>query len=313
MHNTVFNPLAGKNSTCFRFRFRVRSIAHQSLYLPVEMKSLTQIHQLIEGVSPLVVFGCDDIKVARRAFYDLRKRFDFPYWAALEYRIPEKDNSSNTAPLILNRFQRHIAEVFIRRANNGLPGRYIISKSIPGCGLTTCVQAYMLWRQLYWHPHHSITCTHSTYMMDRLKSTVSRCLNKEERRNLVSVKEDVGSFFQSIIDPNVLDGCSSSYVHLADMSKWLDRSSEISDHVYYNASMRWKNTPSSLFILEGDRPSNPAFHMENFRNYDIQESVRLFQLKDFTTNPFFLNRLVIASDPKVISDFYHIDLDLLQR
>lgn len=312
MTTLLFNPLAGKNSTCSRFRFRVRSIAHKSLYLPVEMKALSQIRQLIDGVPPLVVFRCDDIKAARRAFYDLRKKFDFPYWAALEYTIPENGNYSKMIPLILNRIQRHIVEIFIGRTNAGLPGRYIISKSVPGCGLTTCVQAYILWRQLYWHPHHSITCTHSNDMMDKLKSIVSRSMsNKEDIRNLVLINEGVYSFFQSVYYPNVLDGCSSSYVHLADMSKWQDLTSEISDHVYSNAMARWNDTPSSLMVLEGDCPSHPEFHMENHRNYYLQETVRLMQLEAFTSNPFFLNRLVIASDRKVTSDLYHLDLDLI--
>lgn len=273
------------------------------------MKALPQITQLLTGVSPLVVFGCRDFKDARRAFYELRKKYDFPYWAALEYMIPDKENPKCILPLRLNRFQFYLADVFIKRANAGFSGKYIISKSVPKCGLTSCVQAYILWLQLYRYSHHSITCTESVDNMNRLKSIVAECIHKPSGSNIVSVKDTASSLFQSIYDPHVLDRCPSSYVHLADMSKWPDPTSELSLHIYSNAYQRWNATPASLFVLEGDTPSHAMFRAEDYRNYLIQESFRLMQLRDFFSNPYFVNRLVIASDPKVNSEFHYINLD----
>ena len=285
MPTKIFNPLAGKNSPGPRFRFRVRSIAHQSLYLPETMENLPQIRQLIDGVSPLVVFNCNDIKTARYSFYELRKKYDFPYWAALDYMIPDKNKTSNLVTLHLNGIQRYLAAVFMIRANAGLHGKYIISKTVPRCGLTTLVQAYILWLQLYHHSHHSITCTNTPDMMDALKTSIAGNLHRKGGRNIVFVTDTASALFQSVYDPHSLDMCQSSYVHLADMSKWIDNSEEISDHIYLNALCGWARTPASLFVLEGDYPSPTSF-----------------------SNPFFLNKLMLSANPKSPSEFLHIKL-----
>lgn len=286
MRTKIFNPLAGKNSPGSRFRFRVRSIAHQSLYLPNAMESLTQVRQLIDGVSPLVVFNCTDIKAARHAFYDLRKKFDFPYWAVLDFLIPDNRNHKRLVTLHLNRYQRYLTNVFMGRADAGLHGKYIISKTMPKCGLTTFVQAYILWLQLYHHSQHSITCAQSPDMVERLKTNITNYLHKKVRRDVVFVTDTASALFQSVYNPHYLDMCRSSFVHFADMSKWIDNYEENSNHIYFNALCGWSRKPASLFVLEGDDPSISAY-----------------------PNPFFLNKLVIASDPNVTSEFFHINLD----
>ena len=285
MPTKIFNPLAGKNSPGPRFRFRVRSIAHQSLFLPETMENLPQIRQLIDGISPLVVFKCNDIKTARHAFYELRKKYDFPYWAALDYMIPDKNKTSNLVKLHLNGIQRYLAAVFMMRANAGLHGKYIISKTVPRCGVTTLVQAYILWLQLYHHSHHSITCTYSPDMMDTLKTSAARCLHRKGGRNTVFVTDTANAFFQSVYIPHYLDRCRSSYVHLADMSKWSVNCGEDSDHIYFNAKCGWSGKPASIFVLEGDYPTPTSF-----------------------TNTFFLNKLLQSSDPNVPSEFLHLKL-----
>lgn len=285
MDTKIFNPLAGKNSPGARFRFRVRSIAHQTLYLPKTMENLPQVRQLINGVSPLVVFDCTDIKSARQAFYELRKKFDFPYWAALEYMIPDKMNPSTLVKLHLNPVQRSLVAIFILRADAGLHGRYIISKSSPRCGLSTLVQAYILWLQCYHHSHHSITCTHLPYMVERLKTNLTNYLHKKESGDIVYVTDKASALFQSLCNPDYLDRCRSSYVHLVDMSKWHFIFRSDVEHVYNNALSGWSRNPASLFVLEGDHPSSASY-----------------------TNSFFLNKLTQSSNPDSTPEFLHIKL-----
>ena len=81
------NPYTGRLSAGFRFRFNVRAISHRPVYLPLEMKELSQIKLLMQGSSPLEVFNRLSIQSARKAFNDLRKQFDFPFWAATEYSV----------------------------------------------------------------------------------------------------------------------------------------------------------------------------------------------------------------------------------
>ncbi len=83
----MHNPFSGKNSSGFRFRIHIRSISTQPLYLPIEMTSLPQIMQLMQGISPIIVFNCHSKEYALSAFYNLRKQYDFDYWAASEYLI----------------------------------------------------------------------------------------------------------------------------------------------------------------------------------------------------------------------------------
>ena len=285
MRTKIFNPLAGKNSPGLRFRFRVRSIAHQSLYLPKTMENLPQVRQLMDGVSPLVVFNCNDLNTARQAFYELRKKFDFPYWAALDYIIPDKLKPSSLVKLHFTSVQRYLANVFIMRANAGLRGKYIISKTVPRCGVTTLVQAYILWLQLYHHSHHSITCTQSPDMVEILKANITNYLHKKVRRDVVVVTNTASALFQSVYNPHYLDRCQSSFVHLADISKWNVNFGEDSDHIYLNALCGWSGNQESLFILEGDHPSPTSY-----------------------TNPFFLNKLKHSSDPQHPSEFLHLKL-----
>ncbi len=64
------NPYTGLLSAGYRFRFQIRAISHHTLFLPLEMKNLTPIQDLLKGVSPLEVFNTPDLKSARKAFVD---------------------------------------------------------------------------------------------------------------------------------------------------------------------------------------------------------------------------------------------------
>lgn len=313
MHSNLdINTISGFNSAGHRFKVRIRSLAHENMYLPVSMRQLPEMCLLLEGVSPFSVFDCYSIKEARLAFYELRKEFDFPYWAALEFRVPDIEDPHSIVPLRLNRLQHNLADSLISDSTDGIPHRYIITKTIPRCGLTTCVQAYLLWMQTY-HPDNSITCALSESMMSMMKANVSRCIRKDGGRYRIFLNnKGVSAFFQSFDTPNVLDRVSGRFVHLADMSKWSDPSSEVSAHILSNALNGWRRQEAALFILEGDRPSDPDFRMENYRNYRIPEFIRLMQLASFSTNPVFLHKMTLVTDPKVSSDYRYIDLDSME-
>lgn len=282
------NPFSGRNCSGYRFRFQVSSIAHNTLFLPLEMKSLPEIKQLMQGVSPLTVFNCSSSDTARQIFRNIRLQFDFDYWAVNEYFVRDLNDADKIVPLRLNDAQFLVIDTFRKRYFDRLQSRYIISKSFRRCGLSTCIQAFILWLQLYHHSHHSIICAQSPDMMDTLKTSVARNLHREGGKNIVFVTNTASAFFQSVYEPHYLDRCRSSFVHLADMSKWNVNFGEDFDHIYFNALCGWSETPASLFILEGDYPSPTSY-----------------------TNPFFLNKLMLSSDPNVASEFFHINLDII--
>ncbi len=174
------NPISGRNSPGFRFRFCVRSITHKTLYLPLAMKQLPEIKRLMEGYAPFSVFHCLSMDTVRHTFNELRKKYDFAYWCATEYYIHDMADADNIIPLRLNQHQHQIIDTFERRYFEQKHAAYIISKSFRRAGVTTCVQAYILWRQIYYFGRASNTCTASSINAHHSTATqpsVTTCAN----------------------------------------------------------------------------------------------------------------------------------------
>ena len=131
MKNSAPNQFTGYHAPDYRFRFHIRSISHRALFLPIGMKKHPKIIRLIKGETPLYVFNCQSIHEARQAFNQLRKRFDFAYWAISDYRIRHIDDADNIVPLCLNRYQHHIIDTMQKRHSLRKTSRYVITKSFP--------------------------------------------------------------------------------------------------------------------------------------------------------------------------------------
>ena len=158
MKRSSRNPYTGRQSPGFRFCFHVRAIAHRPIYLPLVMKTHHKIQQLLKGESPLSVFECSSYQEARLAFSELRKKFDFAYWAITEYYIRDLNDADNIIPLHLNSYQYYLIDILQKRYHNHQPSRYVITKSFRRCGITTCIQAYILWLQTCQCSNNSYTC-----------------------------------------------------------------------------------------------------------------------------------------------------------
>ncbi len=178
MTNNSRNPYTGRNSSGYRFRFQVSSIAHHTLFLPIEMKSLPQIQQLLQGFSPLKVFNSYSIDIARQEFRKLRKKYDFDYWAVTEYFIHDLADADSIVPLRLNDAQFVVIDTFRKRYSDRSQSRYIVTKSFRRCGLSTCIQAYILWMQTFQCANNSYTCSHSEISLLPLKANLCRYLHR---------------------------------------------------------------------------------------------------------------------------------------
>ena len=170
----MHNPYSGHQAPDSRFCFHVRAIAHRPLFLPIEMKTIPQIKRLLERESPLSVFNCHFISSARMAFNDLRKQFDFAYWALKEYHVRDIKDADNIVHLYLNDYQHYVIDIIQKRYHNCQLGRYIISKSFGKVGLSTCIQAYILWLQTYCSFKNSYTCSASDISIHPLKTNLCR-------------------------------------------------------------------------------------------------------------------------------------------
>lgn len=306
------NQFSGYQAPGFRFCFHVTSIAHRPIFLPLHMKRLSQIQRLLNRESPLDVFNCDNIHSARKAFCELRKKFDFAYWAIKEFFIRDIKDSDRIVPLYLNNFQHYVIDILQKRFHNHQLGRYIITKSFGKVGLTTCIQAYILWLQSCQCINNSFTCSSSSINLYPLKSNICRFL----KRNIVPSdpwiyipKADRRAFFNTFRSPDFIRGMNLGYVHFADMSKWYDPDGDDASRVYSASSSAVLLKYYTLVVLEGNIPKEDRFQAEKHQNFNIPWSSRLMRLSNISKNPFFLDHVAMAEAPAT-SDPLHFHINL---
>lgn len=307
------NPYTGLQAPGFRFCFHVRAIAHRSLFLPLTMKPLPQIQSLIKGENPLTVFDCHSIHEARHAFLELRKKFDFAYWAATEYYIRDIKDADHIVPLQLNYIQHYLIDILQKRYHNHQFGRYIITKSFGRIGLTTCIQAYMLWLQTYKRINNSYTCSSNSINLNPLKTDLCRHLKRDVIPSepwIYLPKADRRAFFNTFRTPDFIRGINLGYVHLADMSKWHDTDGDDASRVYATATSAVLLKYFTLIVLEGNIPKQDKFQIEKYQSPKIPRNLRLMRLAHLSKNPFFLDYVAMTNAPSIHDPlFFHINLD----
>ncbi|MDE6379789.1 MAG: hypothetical protein K2L11_04890 [Muribaculaceae bacterium] len=261
------NNLSGLRAPGYRFRFRVQAISHRALYLPRSMRDLDAVKKLLAGAHPSSVFATHDIHEARKRFNELRIRYDFPYWAATRFPIRHIDDPDLLTTLVLNENQHIIIDNFLKTYQNQHPGRFIITKNRPRCGVTTCVQAYIIWLQLFQTPKNSQTCGVSNFNLGRLKENIALFFNRDSvnygRYKFPIRDKYTSAFFNTINRPDALRGIDFGYVHLVDMAKWKDPDGIRSGRAIRAALSGILLDYRTLIVMEGNIPSpkyNPIFY-----------------------------------------------------
>ncbi len=312
MKKVIPNQYTGHQAAGYRFCFHVRAIAHRSLFLPLIMKDHPKIQRLIKGESPLTVFECQSIQTAREAFQEFRKKFDFAYWAIKEYCIHDLNDADNIIPLHLNTVQHYLIDILQKRYHNHLPSRYVITKSFPRCGLTTCIQAYILWLQTYQCKNNSYTCSSSDINLFPLKADLCRFLKREivpTERWIYLPTADRRAFFNTYRSPHFIRGINLGYVHFADMSKWKDPEDSFASRAFHAATSAVLIEYFTLVVFEGNIPKEDCFRIERHQNFHLPYDFRIWQLQSYTNNPFFLDYLANAISQPSGSYLIHINLD----
>ncbi len=310
----MHNPRSGHKAPGFRFRFHVRSISHRAIFLPLEMKSIPQIQSLLKGVSPLSVFNVHTIQEAREAFHQLRNNFDFAFWAAREYYIRDITNKGNDTPLILNEYQFHIIDTFQKRYHNRELGRYIITKSFGKVGVTTCVQAYILWLQIYKYMRNSCMSAFVDGDMYSFQKNLCRYLKREavySERDIYIPQADRHAYFHSSSYHRRFKDKDIGYVHLADMSKWYDRNDEYTEAAIAQIIPNVSKSFDTLVVQEGNIPKEDQIDMQKVQNPYIDRLYRLCYIELLTNNPPFLYNVIMNNAPGYSSPYLHINLDHL--
>lgn len=297
------NNLSGLHAPGYRFRFRGQSIAHRALYLPRPMRQDPLVVRLINGEHPCHVFNTPDIHNARKAFNSLRCRYDFPFWAATAFPVRHIDAPDIITLLDLNEDQHKIADQLLKTYEDKQFSRFIITKTGKSRGVSTCVQAYIIWLQLFQTPLNSQTCGLSGSHLGRFKENIARFLGKDSidycRYKFQICDRYTSAFFNTFNRPDSLRGIDFGYVHLVDMHKWKDPDTNRSSRALCAAQSGILLDYRTIIIIEGNNPSpkfNPVFYSQlQFAEENPENSlfrhIRLLDPDEFISSPHLLCKI----------------------
>ena len=140
-----YDPVSGVMSPGTRFDIHIPELEQGTIHIPVAMQELPEVKALMRGKSLTEVFP-GSIENARQRWFQLRCRYDFPFWAFKCAHIKNK-NGGMPLPFLLNAPQRKLIGEFENMREAGLPIRIILVKARQWGG-STATQIYMLWIQL---------------------------------------------------------------------------------------------------------------------------------------------------------------------
>lgn len=141
-----YDPISGAMSPGNRFVITIPELEPSEIHLPVAMQALPEVKALINHKALTDVFP-GSLENARRRWFELRCRFDFPFWAYKCIRIKQKDGGPLDIPFLLNAPQRKLIGEFEKMREADMPIRIVLLKARQWGG-STATQIYMLWIQL---------------------------------------------------------------------------------------------------------------------------------------------------------------------
>lgn len=259
------------------------------------MRSLPQISMLRNGYDPCLALNAPSIQTARENFRRLRASFDFPFWAATSYKIRSGSDRFATVHLNLNSPQHLIIDTFLKDLSRGLYGRYVIAKSPGAVGVTTVVQAYILWRQIFKSVGMtSFSASPSGRTVHSLRGNTARLLNslgmkssthpfaRLVKPNSIRRKYYMGKYafahYTTTDNDTAARGIDISYVHFSDMAKTRSDCAHTSRRSFTGAMSGVLLQPPTLIVIEGDFPS-----VNSFFSQEVAAALRgtsLFRLID---------------------------------
>lgn len=178
-----FNPITGEGSIGQRVSFTISDYPLSTQYLPIEMmdepfvKSLQKagsVESLIRDVLQLSVTDESCEKVVEE-FIRIRKKYDFPFWAAMFVYIKRKGGGSDVL-FRLNKPQRKLIQRLEKMRKAGKPIRLILLKARQWGG-STAIQIYMSWLQLVHEVGlNSLIIAHQGTGSDEIKDMFDRMI-----------------------------------------------------------------------------------------------------------------------------------------
>lgn len=141
-----YDPVSGNLSPGTRFSISIPGLEPSTIRIPTEMQECQEVRMLMEGKSLTEAF-CGSMENARQRWFELRCRYDFPFWAFKCIKIKHKGGGGLDIPFLLNAPQRKLVGEFEKMREEGKPIRIVLVKARQWGG-STATQIYMLWIQL---------------------------------------------------------------------------------------------------------------------------------------------------------------------
>lgn len=187
-----YDPVSGLLSPGTRFDFSCPELEPSRMRLPIEMETLPEVKALMSGLSLTLVFP-GSLENARRRWFRLRCRYDFPFWAFKTVRIKCKgDGTIKDGPFLLNAPQRKLIGVFEKMREEGRPIRVVLVKARQWGG-STATQIYMLWIQLMrQYSSNSLIIGHQNNSTEEVMSMAKMALDYYPRWLLAEEGESLG-------------------------------------------------------------------------------------------------------------------------
>ena len=177
-----YDPVAGDRSPGTRFHITIPELEPQRIFIPTAMQETPEVKSLASGRSLTEVFP-GSIENARRRWFELRCRFDFPFWAFKCIKIKNKTGDEDL-PFLLNAPQRKLIGEFEKMREEGKPIRIILVKARQWGG-STATQIYMLWIQLMRRTgFNSLIVAHQNAGTDEVIAMAKKALDSYPRHLL---------------------------------------------------------------------------------------------------------------------------------
>ncbi|MDE7419265.1 MAG: terminase [Muribaculaceae bacterium] len=144
--STPYDPVSGNLSPGTRFSIYIPELEPSEIRIPVAMRELPEVKMLLDGKSLTDAFP-GSLENARQRWFELRCRYDFPFWAFKCIKIKQKNGGGLDIPFLLNAPQRKLIREFEKMREAEKPIRIVLVKARQWGG-STATQIYMLWIQL---------------------------------------------------------------------------------------------------------------------------------------------------------------------
>ena len=291
-----FDPVTGYGSVGERKKIVIDDFPIHTQWVPVEMMRVPLVKQLVEcGSVRAFLTDCmeveyneaDRLKVIEQ-FVRLRFRYDFPFWAATQVYIKNKDGGEDVL-FRLTRPQRRFVARLEKLRKAGKPIRIVLLKARQWGGSTTS-QLYMAWLQLIHKVGlNSLIIAHQGTGSDEIKDMFDRMIKaypvemlhrlgeayKENEPKLVGVGKS-GSIYRvpqrnckiKIGTAERPDGCRGgdySLVHLSEVGLWKATEGKKPEDIVRSACSGVLYRPYTMIVYESTANGTGNFFQ---REYD---------------------------------------------